>query len=129
MNATSEHTNTINWKVEGMTCANCALTISKYLEKEGLKNVKANPVSGEVIFDVVGEESFEKFEKGLESLGYHVAEKNGVSIKPLGKEPMNKFLRYVLICAPFTLTLMLHMFEKWIHIHWLMNPWIQLCIW
>jgi P-type Cu+ transporter len=126
MTGTSEHTNTINWKVEGMTCANCALTISKYLEKEGLKNVKANPVSGEVMFDVVGENGVEKIEKGIESLGYHVAKKNGVSSKLAGKEPMNKFLRYVLICAPFTLVLMLHMLEKWVHIHWLMNPWIQL---
>lgn len=126
MNSISEHTETVNWKVEGMTCANCALTISKYLEKEGLKNVKANPVSGEVIFDVVGDNGVDKIEKGIESLGYHVAEKNGVSSKPAGKEPMNKFLRYVLICAPFTLMLMLHMLEKWIHIHWLMNPWVQL---
>jgi P-type Cu+ transporter len=126
MTINSEHTESVNWKVEGMTCANCALTISKYLEKEGLKNIKANPVSGEVMFDVVGENGIEKIEKGIESLGYHVAEKNGVSSKPAGKEPMNKFLRYVLICAPFTLVLMLHMVEKWIHIHWLMNPWVQL---
>lgn len=128
MNTTSEHIETVNWKVEGMTCANCALTISKYLEKEGLKNVKANPVSGEVLFDVVGDNGFEKIEKGIEALGYHVAEKNGVSSKPAGKEPVNKFLRYVLICAPFTLVLMLHMVEKWIHIHWLMNPWVQLSL-
>ncbi len=126
MNATSEHTETVNWKVEGMTCANCALTISKYLEKEGLKNVKANAVSGEVMFEVVNEDGFAKIEKGIEELGYRVAEKNGVSTKTTAKEPMNKYLRYVLICAPFTLILMLHMFEKWIHIHWLMNPWVQL---
>ena len=126
MNATSEHTETVNWKVEGMTCANCALTISKYLEKEGLKNVKANAVSGEVMFEVVNEDGFAKIEKGIEELGYRVAEKNGVSTKTNAKEPMNKYLRYVLICAPFTLILMLHMFEKWIHIHWLMNPWVQL---
>ncbi|MBX9785059.1 MAG: cadmium-translocating P-type ATPase [Chitinophagaceae bacterium] len=126
MNATSEHTETIQWKVDGMTCANCALTISKYLEKEGLKNVKANPVSGEVLFDVVNGNGFEKIEKGIESLGYRVAEKNGVRTKKDDKEPMNRYLRYVLICAPFTLVLMLHMLEKWIHIHWLMNPWVQL---
>ena len=66
MNATSEHTETVNWKVEGMTCANCALTISKYLEKEGLKNVKANAVSGEVMFEVVNEDGFAKIEKGIE---------------------------------------------------------------
>jgi Cu+-exporting ATPase len=41
----------INWKIEGMTCANCALTISNYLRKEGQNNVQTNPVSGEVMFD------------------------------------------------------------------------------
>ncbi|MFN8264829.1 MAG: cation-translocating P-type ATPase [Chitinophagaceae bacterium] len=118
---------TVNWKVEGMTCANCALTISKYLQNEGMKNVKVNPVSGEVIFDMVEGEATEKIEKGISTLGYDVAEKNGVSTREDShKEPMNKYLRYVLICAPFTLVLMLHMFEKWIHIHWLMNPWVQL---
>ena len=120
---------TVNWKVEGMTCANCALTISKYLQNEGMKNVKVNPVSGEVIFDVVEGEATEKIEKGISTLGYDVAEKNGVSTREDShKEPMNKYLRYVLICAPFTLVLMLHMFEKWIHIHWLMNPYVQIAL-
>jgi P-type Cu+ transporter len=128
MNSTGEHTESVNWKVEGMTCANCALTISKYLEKEGLKNVKANPVSGEVLFDANGLNGFDQIEKGIESLGYRVAEKNGVSTRKTEKEPMNKYLRYVLICAPFTLLLMLHMLERWIHIHWLMNPWVQLSL-
>ncbi|RXK58532.1 cation-translocating P-type ATPase [Lacibacter luteus] len=117
---------TMNWKVDGMTCANCALTISKYLEKEGLKNIKANPASGEVHFDFTETTDQDKLEKGLESLGYIVAERNGVTAKPEEKKKMNRFLRYVLLCAPFTLVLMLHMIEKWIHIHWLMNPWVQL---
>lgn len=109
-----------------MTCANCALTISKYLEKEGLKNIKANPASGEVLFDFSETTDTTLLEKGLESLGYTVAERNGVVAKPEEKKKMNRFLRYVLICAPFTLVLMLHMIEKWVHIHWLMNPWVQL---
>ncbi|HLO38577.1 MAG TPA: cation-translocating P-type ATPase [Lacibacter sp.] len=118
----------MNWKVDGMTCANCALTINKYLEKEGMKNVKANPASGEVLFDLVENTDTDKLEKGLESLGYQVAERNGVAAKPEEKKKMNRFLRYILLCAPFTLVLMLHMFEKWIHIHWLMNPWVQLAL-
>ena len=118
----------MNWKVDGMTCANCALTINKYLEKEGMKNVKANPASGEVLFDLVENTDTDKLEKGLESLGYQVAERNGVATKPEEKKKINRFLRYVLLCAPFTLVLMLHMFEKWIHIHWLMNPWVQLAL-
>jgi P-type Cu+ transporter len=117
---------TVNWKVEGMTCGNCALTISNYLEKEGQKNVKVNPVSGEVIFDAVETNSIDKIEKGIETLGYKVAEKNGVSISKANKQPMNRYLRYLIICAPFTLVLMLHMLDRWWHIHWLMNPWVQL---
>ena len=72
----------MNWKVDGMTCTNCALTISKYLEKEGIKNVKANPASGEVLFDFNEHTDTTKLEKGLESLGYQVAERNGVTAKP-----------------------------------------------
>ena len=90
---------TMNWKVDGMTCANCALTISKYLEKEGLKNIKANPASGEVLFDFTAATDTDKLEKGLESLGYTVAERNGVVAKPEEKKKMNRFLRYVLLCA------------------------------
>ncbi|MFT3845385.1 MAG: cation-translocating P-type ATPase [Lacibacter sp.] len=118
---------TVNWKVEGMTCTNCALTVNKYLQKEGMQNVKVNPVTGEVMFDVVEQNgNMDKLEKGIAQLGYHVAEKNGVVLKVVDKKPMNKYLRYLLICAPFTLVLMLHMFDKWIHLHWLMNPWLQL---
>lgn len=117
---------TANWKVEGMSCANCALTINKYLEKEGVKNVKVNALSGEVIFDVAEDEKTDKLEQGIATLGYFVAEKNGVSTRKTEKKSINKYLRYVLICAPFTLVLMLHMFDKWYHIHWLMNPWLQL---
>lgn len=117
---------TVNWKVEGMSCANCALTISKYLENEGMKNVKVNPVNGEVLFEVIEGNTTDKLEKGISTLGYMVAEKEGVSTKKEDKKTINKYLRYVLICAPFTLVLMLHMFEKWLPIHWLMNPWLQL---
>ena len=42
---------TINWKVEGMTCGNCALSINKVLTKQGMQKVQVNAVTGEVIFD------------------------------------------------------------------------------
>ena len=41
----------VQWKVEGMDCTNCALTIRKYLEKKGMKNVKVNFATGDVRFD------------------------------------------------------------------------------
>ena len=65
----------INWKVEGMTCANCALTIGKYLEKQGMQQVKVNLVSGEVMFETVEVDSQkeEELKKGIKGLGYIVA--------------------------------------------------------
>jgi Cu+-exporting ATPase len=41
--------------------------------------------------------------------------------------PMNRFLRYF-SSAAITLVLMHHMLDGFIHIHWLMNPWIQLAL-
>ena len=63
---------TVNWKVEGMSCSNCALTIGNYLKKEGLQNVKVNLMSGDVNFDMNGNIQKPDLVKGIESLGYHV---------------------------------------------------------
>lgn len=118
----------VNWKVEGMSCANCALTIGKYLENQGMQNVKVNLVGGEVIFDTVESSANTKLQKGIESLGYKVvgdaSKIGGDSDSP---RKMNRFLKYVLFTAPLTLTLMLHMLPG-VHIHFLMNPWVQFAI-
>ena len=42
----------IQWKVEGMHCANCALTINKYLQNKGARNVSVNAIDGDVSFEV-----------------------------------------------------------------------------
>jgi len=119
---------TVNLKVEGMTCSNCALTISKYLQQQGLQNVKVNPIDGDVSFETPGEmQGDDKITKGIEGLGYKVLEQGNVS-KLNGKKSINRFLRYFLICLPFTLVLMLHMFHSWLHLLWLMNPWVQLAL-
>src|SRR5450432_2413631 len=97
----------VNWKVEGMDCANCALTISSYLKKQGMQEVKVNPVSGEVLFEKNGTKvSEDVLRKGITDLGYTVMTGNEPAYT--GKESMNKFLRSLLICIPFTLVLMLH---------------------
>ena len=62
----------VNLKVEGMSCTNCALTIDKYLKSEGLQNVKVNFIGGDVSFEMNGNITQQKIEKGINSLGYHV---------------------------------------------------------
>lgn len=120
-----EMTEQVNWKVEGMDCANCALSISTYLKKQGMQEVKVNPVSGDVLFEKSGSRvSDDALKKGISDLGYKVVAE-GAAHQDAAKK-MNKFLRYLLICLPFTLVLMLHMLP--LHIHWLMNPWLQLAL-
>jgi len=117
-----------NWKVEGMDCANCALTISKYLEKQGAKNVKVSPIDGDVAFEIVEGTDALHLQNGIEDLGYKVVHHHDGHSHDHSGKGMNKQLRYVVICLPFTLVLMLHMLDKWVHIHWLMNGWVQLAL-
>jgi P-type Cu+ transporter len=116
----------VEWKVEGMDCTNCALTITKYLKKEGLQDVKVNFIGGDVSFGLPDNQLKEKLAKGIEDLGYHVVNKPQTeNYKPPTRLFKNHLQRF-LFCLPFTLILMLHMLP-W-HIHFLMNPWIQLAI-
>ena len=115
---------TINWKVEGMSCSTCALTINKYLEKKGLHNIKVSLASGDVSFDAGTDVDPTQLEKGIHDLGYTVVHPTAAA-RPAGKTPLNKHLRYFLFCLPFTLVLLGHMLGHSAP-HWLMNPWIQL---
>jgi P-type Cu+ transporter len=62
----------ITWKVDGMDCTNCALTIRKYLEKQGMQDVRVNFATGDVSFGAKEEFKAEKISKGISDLGYKV---------------------------------------------------------
>jgi len=117
---------TVNWKIEGMSCANCALTISRYLEKKGLKNVKLSLASGDLSFDGSSAPDQQEIRKGIGDLGYTVAGESAA--QGPGKLPMNKHLRFLLFCLPFTAILLLHMAGHRLSLHWLMIPWVQLLL-
>lgn len=113
----------VAWNVEGMTCSNCALTISKFLEKQGMGEVKVNPIDGSVSFTNTDKEK--KFlRKGIESLGYHV--KGEAGEMPVKKKFLSGHKQRFLFTLPFTAVLMLHMLHKWLPLHWLMHPWVQI---
>ncbi len=117
----------VDWKVEGMDCTNCALTITRYLQKEGQKEVKVNFIGGDVSFEFDRNKTKEQLAKGIEGLGYKVVNPHQTSnSQPQPFKLFSNHLQRFLFCLPFTFVLMLHMLP-W-HIHFLMNPWIQLCI-
>lgn len=117
---------TVNWKVEGMSCTNCALTIHKYLEEKGLEEVKVNFIGGDVSFNLNNNLTKQEIEKGIDKLGYHVitgeTEEGGKKKKKLFKNHLQRFL----FCLVFTVPLVLHMVG--LHIHWLMNGYVQLAL-
>ena len=116
----------IQWKVDGMHCANCALTINKYLQNKGAKNVSVNAIDGDVSFEVVEAEKPVQLAKEIESMGYKVAA-NGLA-RPDEKKPfLSNHIERFWFCLPFTAILMLHMIPG-LHIHFLMNPWVQLAL-
>ena len=95
----------VDWKVEGMTCTNCALSINRYLQKEGLKDVKVNFIGGEVSFELNGNKTKEELTKGIADLGYKVI--NEQSAGPGGQTTNNKqrklfsnHLQRFLFCLP-----------------------------
>lgn len=118
----------VNWKVEGMSCTNCALTIHKYLEQKGLGNVKVNFIGGDVSFELNNDASRQDIEKGIEGLGYHVAngEGNGQA-NGKKKQLFTSHLQRFWFCLVFTIPLAIHMIPG-MHIHILMNHWVQLAL-
>ena len=119
---------TIEMKVEGMHCANCALTINKYLVKQQLKNIKVNFVTGDISFDTTTTTNINNIKDGLNNIGYPVVSDNTSQLTDNKQFSItsffkNKFQLFV-VCALFTIPLSLHMFG--VHIHVLMNPLVQL---
>ena len=80
-----EKRTTIN--VEGMTCTGCAISITRLLEKKGLKNVNVSFATGEVTFEN-GETRLTDVINRINNLGYKVIDKKE---SPEVKE--KKFLR------------------------------------
>lgn len=122
---------TTAWKVEGMNCSTCAVTISKYLQKQGMQNVKVNPIDGDITFTNIENFDEAKLKAGIKALGYGVVDgehdtQHDYTHEQGGFLSNNK--KRFLFCLPFTAVLMLHMFDKWLPLHWLMNHWLQLIL-
>lgn len=120
-----------------MDCPTCALTINKYLKKEGMQNVKVNFATGDVSFDLNSTKEEATLSKGLSGLGYSVVAPTKASAHTHDHEHghdhgkkggiLKTNMQRFWFCLPFTLVLMLHMIPA-MHDSWLMQPWVQFAI-
>ena len=100
--------------VEGMDCANCALSITRSLQKSGFKEVTVNFATGEVLFDVIEPVKVDEAVSNIKKLGYSVVKRSDqlnqqTELSLPGNSytvTRNKFL----IALLFTIPLFLHMF-------------------
>ncbi len=115
---------TTDINVEGMSCTSCALSIQKYLEKEGAEDVKVNYVSGDISFKNALNKNSETIEKGINQLGYSIkkasSQKNQHSFKSKNTH-LNRFLFSLIFSLPLFVS---HI----IHFNWIMNPFVQLAL-
>ena len=58
--------------VDGMTCSNCALGVSRILQQQGLHDVQVDFTTGDVSFEEVSAEQIPSIESKIRSLGYSV---------------------------------------------------------
>ena len=90
--------------VEGMDCANCALGITKNLQKNGMENVYVDFATGEAVFLLKDKSQLQDAIKGIESIGYKVVDSK-YRVEQEGKlSPIEKRFYFTL---PFTVILFL----------------------
>jgi Cu+-exporting ATPase len=106
--------------VEGMTCGNCALTISKVLQGKGAQAVSANAATGEVSFKPPEGIEVDRLYDAIDSLGYHVVrgEDDHAHHHDHGDEVSWVFP----LCIALTIPLLAHMWLDWPLLH---NPLFQ----
>lgn len=116
--------NIIELQVDGMDCNNCAMSITRYLERKGLQDVYVNFQTKEVRFqeneDVL---SIEQVKAGIHKLGYTVVEAET-------PEPWWTLERKLLISTIFTAPLLIGhiLMSLGVHLPFMHNNWLQLAL-
>jgi Cu+-exporting ATPase len=111
--------------VEGMTCANCALSVRKTLEKKGLQKIDIRFQENFVQFENTSEVPLPDIIQSIEKAGYKVSEITDESVLK-SKRNNHKILYRFLATLPFSLILFSAMFfPKDYIVH---NPWLQFAL-
>ncbi len=111
--------NEIVWKIDGMSCVNCALGIESFLKKEGIDNPKVDFASKKLIFENKNI-NLKQLKIGIQNLGFSVIE------TPKATQKNNtRFLFMIIVSVIFTIPLLLSMFSQF---GTLKNPLIQLLL-
>jgi Cu+-exporting ATPase len=110
----------VSCTIEGMTCGNCALSVSRVLRSKGATDVAANAASGEVHFTLPADTTEETLFGAIEDLGYHVVREQHDD--HAGHDHGEGVEWIFPICILLTIPLLAHMWLSWPLLH---NPMFQ----
>ncbi|HZG01820.1 MAG TPA: cation-translocating P-type ATPase, partial [Chitinophagales bacterium] len=108
--------------IEGMSCNNCATTVTKFLEREGLEDVRVDFTSGKARFRSPKPLNGAALATGISKLGYRV-KSTDAAVKQFDHE--KRLLVVLLISAACTAPLLLHMIPGFTFLH---NAWLQFAL-
>jgi len=111
----------VELSVTGMHCNNCAISVHKLLEKKGFHDILVDFASEEVKFSADDETKIQDAIKGIEGLGYKVAEDAALHHENFYDKIENKLI----FCTLFTIPLLSAMVLPW---HFLHLPAVQLLL-
>ena len=111
----------VELSVTGMHCNNCAISVHKLLEKKGFHDILVDFASEEVKFSADDEAKVKEAIKGIEGLGYKVAEDASLQHEQFYEKIENKLI----FCTIFTIPLLSAMLLPW---HFLHLPVVQLLL-
>src|SRR6201996_3527966 len=111
----------VELSVTGMHCNNCAISVHKLLEKKGFHDILVDFASEEVKFSSDDETKIQDAIKGIEGLGYKVAEDASLHQEKFHEKIENKLI----FCTIFTIPLLSAMLLPW---HFLHMPVVQLLL-
>nr|MDQ3048430.1 HAD-IC family P-type ATPase [Bacteroidota bacterium] len=118
----AETSTNITLLVEGMDCSNCALGITKSLEKKGMQHVFVDFATGEASFQLKDTTKLPSVIESIHNLGYKVVESKFKPGEPTGISRIEKRFYFTL---PFTIVLFFsHMFFS--HELIINHPYVQL---
>lgn len=121
MAASSNH---ITLLVEGMDCANCALGITKNLQKKGLEDVHVSFATGEASFLLTDKKQLPTIIEGINSIGYKVVDSK---TREENEGKMSDIEKRFYLTLPFTIPLFFsHMLFS--HDFILNNAYVQLLL-
>lgn len=112
----------VSGKVEGMSCNNCALNISHYLEREGMNDILVSFATGDIRFQAPDNFPVGRVLKGIGQLGYRVLLPSSV---PAPQKFWNSLEFELILSLVLTLLLMGQMVLSWSLLH---IPWFQLSL-